>query len=205
MPANLSTQRSPETRRTLLVRVRDVQDGEAWAEFVALYAPLIHAYGRRRGLQEADAADLAQTVLCALARRLPGFAYDAAKGSFRGWLLNATRNELWKLLARQARTPSATGGSDFAQTLARQPDPQDDEQHWNREHEQQLFQWAAEKVRREFRSSTWDAFWRVAVAGESPAQAATALGLTTGAVYIARSRVVARLRQCVAEHRAAEG
>ena len=79
--------RSSETSPSLLIRIRDSEDVTAWNRFVDIYAPLIHDYGRRRGLQDADAADLAQEVLQAVAKSADRFDYDTRKGSFRGWYL----------------------------------------------------------------------------------------------------------------------
>ncbi len=188
---------SPETRRSLLLRIRDTEDNAAWQEFIAIYAPLIHAYGMRRGLQDADAADLAQNVLQSIAQAIPGFEYDRTKGSFRGWLFTITRNHLWKALEKRAKLPTSTGDTSFHEQLAQHPDPSADEADWNREHERQLFLWATDKARVEFRDATWQAFWQVAVEGKSVADVAKALGISSGAIYIAKSRVTARLRQLI--------
>ncbi len=188
--------RSPATRPSLLVRVRDARDQRAWGEFVELYGPLVYAYGRRRGLQDADASDLVQEVLRAVAEASRRFAYDPARGTFRGWLLTITRRQLDRVARRGGRTPGA-GGTTHLRLMAEQPDGDDDDQ-WEREHRERLFAWAAERTRNAFRASTWDAFWRTAVEGESAEAVARDLGLSAGAVYIARSRVLARLREVVA-------
>src|SRR4051794_19657995 len=99
----------PPTRASLLARLRDPRDAEAWGQFVELYAPLIFGWGRRRGLQDADAADLTQEVLRAVAASLPAAGYDPAKGAFRGWLYAVTRNKLNTFLARQGRAPRGSG------------------------------------------------------------------------------------------------
>ena len=82
------------TRPSLLVRIRDPGDREAWRQFVALYAPLIHRLARQRGLQDADAADLTQDVLRAVAMAAPGLVYDPSRGSFRGWLFTVTCHKI---------------------------------------------------------------------------------------------------------------
>lgn len=86
------------------------------------------------------------------------------------------------------------GGPNMQRILLDQPDTYDDEEHWNRQHEQQLFTWATERVREEFNETTWLAFWRTAVEHLQPADVAEQLGLSVGAVYVAKSRVLARLR-----------
>ena len=182
------------TRASLLLRIRDPQDRLAWGEFVALYAPLVYAYGRHRGLQDSDAADLIQEVFHRVARSVAGFEYDPARGSFRGWLLTVTRNEVRKLAARRVREAGGTGDSDVRQFLEQQPDARDEEA-WRRDYQWNLFQWAADRVRVEFRDSTWQAFWRTAVLAEDVDQVARELNLSPGAVYVARSRVTARIRR----------
>jgi RNA polymerase sigma-70 factor (ECF subfamily) len=180
---------------SLLVRIRDPQDQIAWGEFVGLYAPLIHRYGAHRGLQDADAADLAQEVLRCVARSAATFEYDPARGSFRGWLLTLTRNELRKLAARQAGADRAAGGSEVQLILEQHPDAATDEEYWDREYRWSLFQWAAQRVRAEFREATWQAFWQTALLHRDVGEVAKELAITPGAVYIARSRVTARIRR----------
>jgi RNA polymerase sigma-70 factor (ECF subfamily) len=187
----------PTTRASLLVRLRDPGDGEAWRQFVALYGPVIYGFARRRQVQDADAADLMQEVLrsvMAAARRLN---YDPARGSFRGWLFTVTRNKLLDLRERQLRGQGA-GGSSAQELINRQP-ARDDEALWDEELRRQLFAAAAKQVQGEFEPATWQAFWQTAVDGKKPQEVATALGLTVGAVYIAKSRVQARLKRRVSE------
>src|SRR5262245_7122346 len=193
---------SPATRASLLLGIRDPRDRLAWGQFVQIYAPLIHGYGLRRGLQDADAADLTQEVLRLLARSAPGFRYDPAKGTFRGWLYAVTRNALRKMAARKARQAAGTGDTEVRLVLEQQPGPGADEEHWQQEYQWGLFRWVAGRVRAEFRTATWEAFWQTAVLGNDIDEVAQALGISTGAVYIARSRVTARIRQ---EIQAVEG
>jgi len=181
------------TRATLLLRIRDPQDRMAWGEFVNLYAPLIHSYGCRRGLQDSDAADLTQEVLYRVARSARGFEYDPARGSFRGWLLTITLNEVRKM-ARRARRTDGSGDTDVRRLLEQQPDEREEES-WQRDYQWNLFHWAADRIRGEFRKSTWEAFWQTAVLARDIDQVAEELRLSPGAVYVARSRVLARLRE----------
>jgi RNA polymerase sigma-70 factor (ECF subfamily) len=136
-------------------------------------------------------------VLHAVASASGRFVYDPARGSFRGWLLTITRNELNRLLRPGAAQASAQGGTTHLTLLAQQPDAGDDDR-WEREHRDRLFDWAADRVRGSFQSSTWEAFWRTASENQPAEAVARDLGISVGAVYIARSRVLARMRELIA-------
>src|SRR6476620_9269186 len=92
----------PPTRASLLVRLRDRHDQAAWTEFVELYAPVVYGYARKQGLQDADAADLCQEVLRAVAGAVGRLEYDPQRGSFRNWLFTIVRNKLsnWRRARR---------------------------------------------------------------------------------------------------------
>jgi RNA polymerase sigma-70 factor (ECF subfamily) len=190
---------STSTRASLLLRIRDAQDSCAWNEFAQLYAPIIYAFGRRRGLQDADAADVTQEVLRAVSRSAGRFEYQADRGGFRHWLFTVTRNEVNDFLARGRRVPTAVGDT-VVKELAQQSQPVEEGTCWAEECQKHLLDWAAEQVRRDVRESTWQAFWQTAVEGKSVEEVARALGISVGAVYIAKSRVVARLREQIEEH-----
>lgn len=187
---------SPATRPSLLIQVRDARDRPAWDRFVEIYGPLIFAYGRRHGLQDADASDLVQDVLSVVASAATRFDYDPARGSFRGWLLTITRNQLRRIVRRGMRQASAVGGSRNLALLAERPAASVD--LWEQECRKSLFSRAAARVRGTFQASTWEAFWKTAVENQPAEAVATALGMSVGAVYIARSRVLARLREEIA-------
>jgi RNA polymerase sigma-70 factor (ECF subfamily) len=189
---------SPATRQSLLVRLKDPGDSQAWSEFVAIYTPLIDRLARARGLQPADAADLAQEVFRAVAGAIGRYDPDPARGSFRGWLFRIARNLAINLLAARKIRPQASGDSDVQLLLDQIPAPDGAETAlFEAEYRRRLFHWAAGKVRGEFRDATWRAFWLTAVEGQTPAAAAAAAGISVGAVYIARSRVMARLRAVI--------
>lgn len=187
---------SPQTRPSLLVRIRDAGDRAAWLQFVDLYAPLVYRFARKRGLQDADAADLTQDVLQAVAGASRRLEYDPARGTFRGWLFTVARNRLHNFLLRQQRYAAFQGQAESSGLLDGRPAPAPDEEElWEQEYRQRLFDWAAEQVRGHFQDATWEAFWRTAVEGQPPREVARALGLSVGAVYIAKSRVLTRLRE----------
>ncbi len=186
---------SPTTRHSLLLRIRDREDGDAWADFVSIYAPLVYGLARRQGLQDADAADLTQDVLRVVVRAAPRFAYDPGRGTFRGWLFTVARNRA-RRRALECRRQVAGSGSDAVQkALECHPAPEEEGPWWEREYEARLFEWAADNVRDCFRPATWQAFWQTAVEGREPSAVAAELGLSLGAIYIARSRVLARVRE----------
>jgi RNA polymerase sigma-70 factor (ECF subfamily) len=180
----------------LLVRIRDLENGDAWKEFVEIYTPLIYGYCRKHGLQEADAADVAQEVMRVAAQAMPEFEYDAQRGKFRGWLFEITRYRLLKFFDRQRRMPQAATETTLQRFSDQEPGP-DEQARWEQDYRQRLFDWAAEKARPEFQRATWDAFWRTAVESVSVKETAGELGISIGAVYIARSRVMARLRELI--------
>jgi RNA polymerase sigma factor (sigma-70 family) len=187
----------PTTRASLLLRLRDPQDGGAWREFVDLYAPLVYGYARRQGLQDADAADLCQDVLLAVAGAVGRLEYDPARGAFRNWLFTVVRRKLanWRR-AQKNRPDGGDGGA--TQALQQQPtEPGGGQAEWEAQWEERLFAWACEQVRGDVTEATWKAFWRTAVDDQPGKQVAADLGLTVAAVYRARSRVLARIKELV--------
>ena len=185
---------SPATRQTLIVKLRDPTDAGAWREFVALYDPLVYRLARRKGLQDADARDLCQEVFRAVAGAID--RWDPDRGSFRGWLSRITRNLLVNFLTRPRHQRLGSGTTSVQELLesAVAPDPSATAL-FEAEYRMRLFRWAADEVEDEFAPTTWRAFWLTAVEGRPPAAVAAELGLSVGAVYIARSRVLARLKK----------
>src|SRR5260370_27174970 len=118
---------SPETRPSLLVRIRDPQDERAWSEFLDIYTPLIYQLARRKGLQDADAADLTQDVFRAVAGAIDRWEPDPARGSFRGWLFRIARNLMLNFLAAKRRHLKVTGDSDTRRLLEEEPAPEDED------------------------------------------------------------------------------
>ncbi len=114
---------SPATRQSLLARLRNPRDEQAWVEFVAIYTPLIDRLAHAKGLQAADAADLAQEVFRTVAGAIDRFDPDPARGSFRSWLFRISRNLMINLLAARRVRPQATGDSDVQELLDRVPAP----------------------------------------------------------------------------------
>ncbi len=159
-----------------------------------IYSPLVYRYLRGQGLQDADAADVSQEVLATVCRAIRGLEYDTERGSFRGWMktVRATRLINWR--AKHKTQPEGSGDTAVWKLLEGQSAPDDDDR-WEREYRRSVLDWAAEQIRGEFQDSTWQAFWQTHACGKPSAEVAQALGISVGAVYIARSRVLARLRQ----------
>lgn len=186
------------TRPSLLVRIRDFHDELAWNEFSRLYTPLVYRFARRAGLQDADASLIAQDVLVTVARTIHRFEYDRKNGSFRGWLKTVTRSRLTDFVRAEQRHTPASGDTAVMRAIDQQPDERQPDL-WEVEFRRCLFQWAVERIEADFEQTTWQAFWRTAVDGLDSSEAAEQLGLSVGAVYIARSRVLARIRREIQE------
>jgi RNA polymerase sigma factor (sigma-70 family) len=187
----------PPTRASLLVRLRDPGDEDAWREFVDLYAPLVYGYARKQGLQDADAADLCQETLGAVAGAIGRLEYDPQHGLFRNWLFTVVRRKLSSWRRAERHRPQGSHDATSQQRLQQCAAPQTMEAEWETEWQRSLFAWACEQVRRDVTAITWQAFWRTAIDGQSSKQVAADLDLTVAAVYVARSRVLARLKHCI--------
>ncbi len=186
----------PLTRVTLLTRLKDGRDADAWREFVQLYGPVVYRFARNRGLQDADAADLMQDVMRSVARNAHRMEYDPKRGTFRGWLYTVTRNKIYNFLSSQRNRPRGTGDTDAQERLDATPAREEEgpDADWEKEYQRRLSARAMELVKGEFQPNTWSAFWQTAVEGKSAAEVGTALKMSAGAVYVAKSRVLARLR-----------
>jgi RNA polymerase sigma-70 factor (ECF subfamily) len=187
----------PPTRASLLVRLKAPRDERAWGEFVEIYEPLIQRLARAKGVQEADADDLAQEVFRAVAAAIEKWDPDPARGSFRGWLSRIARNLIVNLLAARGRQSAnyGTGGTEMVEFLEAQPTSEADSALFDLEYRRRVFAFAARRARVHFQETTWQAFWRTGVEGREVATVAAELGLSPGALYVARNRVMARLRQ----------
>jgi RNA polymerase sigma factor (sigma-70 family) len=185
----------PETRTSLLAQLGAGGDHEAWSEFVRLYQPVIFNFALRQGLQDADAQDVVQVVFTRVARKARSWDPAQSRGSFRGWLAVMVRNLAIDQFRAQQRRPGH---------LPREADVESDARDgeiraFDWEQRRSLFHWAAERVRQEFQPSTWAAFWQTAVQQRGVPEVAAELNLSSGAIYVARSRVLARIRQLISQ------
>ena len=185
----------PTTRASLVLRLRDPRDAEAWERLVEVYAPMLHRFAMRQGLQEADASDVTQDVLRRVSGAIRRLEYDPTRGSFRGWLLTITRNEVRRLLTSRARKPLRTGeGTTLIRRLEAEPANAEREQ-WEAEFQRSALRHALGEAKKRVKDTTWSAFVETALEGREAADVATELGMTVGAVWVAKSRVLTRIRE----------
>jgi RNA polymerase sigma-70 factor (ECF subfamily) len=188
---------SGATSRSLLERVK-ANEAAAWDRLVGLYAPLVFQWCRRWNLHDEDTADILQEVFQSVVTHIEGFRKARPEDTFRGWLRTITRNKVRDHFRRRGREPNAIGGSAAQVRLAQFPDPdlaeeedrgKDDDADWG------LFHRALNLIRNEFEERTWQAFWRTAVEGQAPTDVGAELSMSPGAVRVAKSRVLRRLRE----------
>lgn len=188
----------PDTRNSLLLKVSDSANAEAWREFAAIYRPAIYRLARRSGLQDADADDLAQRVLLVISRKIADWRPTSPHGAFRAWLKVVARNAIVNSVTRGAPDAGAGGSSTIAR-LGQQPARNAAGADVDDEFRRALFRRAADEIRPEFQEATWSAFWLTAVEGISIEDASQRLGRNAGSVYASRSRIMRRLREKVQE------
>ncbi|MBL8849987.1 MAG: sigma-70 family RNA polymerase sigma factor [Planctomycetaceae bacterium] len=185
------------TSRSMLDDARRA-DSVAWERLVRLYSPLVASWCRRWGLAEQDILDVLQEVFSSVAANLKRFRKDRPTDTFRGWLLTIARNKVLDQYRRAEHQVAAAGGTDALVRLqqvqapvsdAELPDPADD-QEFN-----QVLLRALDAIRGEFHERTWQSFWGVVVEGRATADVAADLAMTPGAIRVAKSRVLLRLRR----------
>lgn len=189
----------PETNEMLIARVKDLGDSASWSEFVGIYHTAILRMARRRGMQEADAMDVIQQVFVSVARSIESWSPVSGGPPFRAWLATIARNAITNALARQP-LDAAHGGSSFVshlQSLPAQSSIAATRSELIRETKHQAVLWAADQIRGEFNCDVWQCFWMTAIEGKSVAEVAVALNRSPGSIYVARYRVVARLKEKV--------
>jgi RNA polymerase sigma-70 factor (ECF subfamily) len=184
-----------ETRQSLLLRAR-AGDTDAWQDLTGLYRPLIIGWLNRQGVPAPDLEDLSQEVLLSVVKHLPAFQHSGQRGAFRTWLrtiLCSRTADYWRSTDVGTR---AQGGSGASAALHEIADPDSElNRQWDAEHDRYVIQCLLDMVEEEFEPSTLQAFRRLALDGISGAEAAEQLGMSVAAVYVAKSRVLQRIRQ----------
>jgi RNA polymerase sigma factor (sigma-70 family) len=178
------------TRPSLLLRIRDPHDTDSWSNFVDLYSPLLLRYARKRGLQEADAADVTQDVLAQVAKSIRVFDYRPERGRFRDWLGTVIRHRVHRFFRREANQALGTDAAWLDDLPATQQDGD-----WSAAFNAHILNAALERTRPYFEDGTWEAF-QLAWLEQQPAPAAAEkLGMPVASVYLAKSRVLKKLRE----------
>ncbi len=185
----------PDTRISLILRLAGPADVQAWEEFAAIYGPTLYRLAVRRGLQSADAEDVAQEILFAVARAIERFEPDASRARFRTWLSRIARNLLTDFCAGRAKRPLTQLVSDSwlreASLTSANVMLQDE---FDQEYRAALFHVAAGRIRQRVSLETWTAFESTAIVGKPAEKVATELAMSVGSVYVARCRVLKLLR-----------
>jgi len=184
------------TSASLLDRLQADPRSEAWNRLVAIYAPLIRQWLQRQGINLVDGDDLIQEILIVVVRRLPEFRHNQRVGAFRAWLRAITSNCVREHLRKGQQVPRATGDTGFQEVLGQLEDSSSElAREWDREHNLHLTQALLDILKTEFEQRTWQAFDLFALQGRPAAEVAAELGLTPNAVFIAKSRIMTRLRE----------
>lgn len=193
----------PTTQAALLLRIVDRQDVESWEEFVRLYTPVLKRVALGRGFRHLDADELVQDVFVAVMKSIEKFKHNNRRGSFRRWLMTLARNAAINRISRQ---PIDLKNRSHAYPLDRlncsddRPDAIDQSLH--AEWQSELLTIACGAVQSLVQPLTWAAFWKTAIEGCSAEVVAKELGLSVGAVYVARSRTLAKVKLWVSQHSA---
>jgi RNA polymerase sigma factor (sigma-70 family) len=184
------------TSRSLLLRAQSGQDPAAWERLVAIYRPFIYGWLRRHSASHQDAEDLTQEVLTILVRELPDFSHSGRIGAFRGWLRTTAANRMRSFWRAGRCRPVASGKTEFLVMVHQiEDDNSDMSKLWDQQHDQHVLARIIESIENEFEPTTVQAFRRLTFDVQPAADVAAALGLTVPAVYIAKSRVLRRIRQ----------
>jgi RNA polymerase sigma-70 factor (ECF subfamily) len=193
--------RGASTSRSLLAGAKR-DDPLAWERIVQLYAPLVASWCRRWGVAEQDLGDLLQDVFAAVVSHLNRFRKEQPGDTFRGWVSTIARNKVRDYFRRRAGAPDAAGGTEAALQMQQIPDANAlDEllEFSNDPLYDELLLKALESIRSEFHERTWQAFWRVVVEGRTAVDAGADIDMKPGAVRVAKSRILMRLRRELGE------
>jgi RNA polymerase sigma factor (sigma-70 family) len=187
--------RADSTRPSLLLRLRDASDAQAWNTFVDVYGPLIFGRCRRKGLKHEDAEDVSQRIFAKITAAIRGFDYEPAKGRFRDWLGTVVNGEINRFFRRNSRQEKGLEHPDNLDNL----ETNAEDAAWTEEFNSQVLRTALARCRPHFEDATWQAIELVWIENQSAAHAANVLQQTIASIYVAKSRVLKRLWQEVQE------
>jgi RNA polymerase sigma-70 factor, ECF subfamily len=188
----------PETNHSLIARLQDIGDGASWTEFLGIYQPVVYRMARRRLLQDADAHDVMQQVFLSVAKAIESWEPGVGKPPFRAWLSTIARNAITKALSRRPRDRAA-GTTSVASILERQAASEVTTGEILAEARQETIRWAAEQIRSEFSAEIWRIFELTVLNGVPIAELASSSGRSAGSIYVARFRVITRLKEKIQE------
>ena len=188
----------PETNPSLILRIKDPQNAVAWNELIAIYRPVIYRLARRKGLLHEDAEDLVQGVFLSVTKAIDRWEHGEGQPRFRNWLGIIARNAIVNAITR-AKPDRAKGTSSVMRALTSLPEEAETTQALIVECRLEAIRWAAREIQSEFSDATWAIFQSIAIEGRPAPEVAQAFQRTIGAVYAARCRVAARLREKVLE------
>jgi RNA polymerase sigma-70 factor (ECF subfamily) len=188
----------PETNLSLIARVKDLGDGASWVEFLAIYQPVVFRMARKRGLQDADAHDVLQQVFLSISRSIHRWTADESQPPFRAWLTTIARNAITKELIRRPKD-SATGSTSVADLLENRAVCDAAASEILAEARREIVYWAVQQIQSEFSDETWAVFQQTAVDGVSITDVSKSSGRSAGSIYVARYRVIARLKEKILE------
>ncbi len=184
-----------ETRQSLLLRAQ-TGETDAWKDLLDLYRPLILGWLNRQGVPPRDLEDLSQEVLLSVVKHLPGYQHSGQRGAFRSWLRTIVCSRTVDYWRATNGNIQASGGSGATAALQEIADPDSAlNRQWDEEHDHYVVDCLLDLVEAEFEPMTLKAFRRVTLDGVSGIEAARELGLSVAAVYMAKSRVLQRIRQ----------
>jgi RNA polymerase sigma-70 factor (ECF subfamily) len=197
----LNTEQLIPTRRSLLSRLKDWDDQESWRDFFNIYWRLIYRSAIKAGLSNAEAQDVVQETLLELARKMPGFKYDPAVGSFKGWLLRTTQWKIsgqFKRRRRESREVNlASDNGTGTAAIEGMPDPAalNLDSFWDAEWERNLLDAAMENVKRKVSPAQFEMFYLNVMKEKPVREVAATLEVSAAQVYLAKHRVGGLLKR----------
>ena len=183
------------TQRSLISALKDMDDSESWQKFFNTYWRLIYHVALKAGLTESEAQEVVQETIISVSKSIPGFKYDPARGSFKGWLMNLTRwrstDQVRKRHSEYQRSSPRPNQTAHTATIERIPDPAglSLDAVWEEEWKRNVMDAAIERVKREVNAKQYQIFDCYVIKKWPVEKITAALGVTTAQVYLAKHRV----------------